>query len=192
MTVLFSCTSPAERMEQYKEQAINKAWELERELVYLGHSGTHEWSEAEKQELLETNKVNGYEGHYINDYVEDNILIATDPNNIVFAKIGELSIPDKALKLARLRSYLIVYEKNKHYFLIAMLAEVIILIVAFQKRNGIIFYPTIICGMLEAIRLALVSGGYGIAIIVGLVDGFMMGTVVGFFIFLVVFSIGTT
>jgi len=175
---------------QYKKQAISQAWEQERKLVKLGHSGTHEWSELEKLELLETGKVTGYEGRYINKYVEENIQLATDSNNIVFTKVGELYPPDAAVKLAALRSYLVQYEKNKYLLWAGTLATMIVLIAAFKSQRDIITYPAIIGAALGAIKLGIVSSGSLVAIIGGLFSGLIVGTMAGLFLFLIVLSVG--
>ncbi|OAD22384.1 conserved hypothetical protein, membrane [Candidatus Thiomargarita nelsonii] len=190
MVVLSSCTSQEERIMQYKNQAISQAWEQERKLVKLGHSGTRQWSEIEKLELLETSKVTGYEGRYINKYVEDNIQLATDSNNIFFAKVGESYPPNAALKSAALRSYLIQYEKNKYLLWAGTLATIIVLIAAFQNQRDIITYPAIIGAALGAIKLGIVSSGSIMAIIGGLVSGLIVGTMAGLFLFLIVLSVG--
>jgi uncharacterized integral membrane protein len=190
MLLMVACTSQEERMMQYKEQTVNQAWEQERKLVKLGHSGTREWSDIERLELLETGKVSGYEGQYINKYVEDNIQLATDSNNIFFAKVGELYPPEEALKSAALRSYLIQYEKNKYLLWAGTLATIIVLIAALQNQRDIITYPAIIGAALGAIKLGIVSGGSIIAIIGGLVSGLIVGTMAGLFLFLIVLSVG--
>jgi uncharacterized integral membrane protein len=190
MLLMVACTSQEERMMQYKEQTVNQAWEQERKLVKLGHSGTREWSDIERLELLETGKVSGYEGQYINKYVEDNIQLATDSNNIFFAKVGESYPPEEALKSAALRSYLIQYEKNKYLLWAGTLATIIVLIAALQNQRDIITYPAIIGAALGAIKLGIVSGGSIIAIIGGLVSGLIVGTMAGLFLFLIVLSVG--
>jgi len=192
MVALSSCTSPEERMMQYKKQAISQAWKQEKKLVKLGHSGTHEWNEIEKLELLETGKVTGYEGRYINKYVEDNIQLATDSNNIVFAKVGESSPSEAALKSAALRSYLIEYEKNKYLLWAGTLATIIVLIAAFQNQHDIITYPAIVGAALGGIKLGIVSSGSIMAIIGGLISGLIVGTMAGLFLFLIVLSVGVS
>lgn len=190
MLLMVACTSQDERMMQYQEQAVNEAWEQEIKLVKLGHSGTRKWSEVEKLEILQTGKVSGYEGRYINKYVEDNFQLATDSNNIVFAKVGELYLHEDALKSAALRSYLIEYEKKKYLLWTATLATIVVLIAAFKSQRGIITYPAIVGAALGAIKLGIVSGGSIMAIIGGLVSGLIVGTMAGLFLFLIVLSVG--
>ena len=177
-------------MMQYQEQAVIDAWQQERKLVKLGHGGTRKWNAVEKLEILKTGKVSGYEGRYINKYVEENVPLATDSNNIVFAKVGELYIEDDALKSAALRSYIIEYEKKKYLLWTATLATIVVLIAAFKSQRGIITYPAIVGAALGAIKLGIVSGGSILAIIGGLLSGLIVGTMAGLFLFLIVLSVG--
>jgi RHS repeat-associated protein len=66
-----------------RRRAVAQAWRQEQELVRRTGRGTREWSAAEKDELLRTGKVKGYEGHHINN-VEDHPNLAGDPDNIEF------------------------------------------------------------------------------------------------------------
>lgn len=187
--LLASCTSQEEMMKQYKEQAISTAWKQEQQLVHLGHAGTYQWTEAEKAELLETATVMGYEGRYLNQDVETHSQLASNPNNIYFAKRGEKR-PSLETSLAPLRSYLLRYEKNKYGFWGALISVITVLIIAFQRKRGIVIYPAIIGAILMAIRMGVISGGSYIAILGGLASGLIAGTVAGIFIFLVVLSAG--
>jgi len=187
--LLASCTSQEEMMKQYKEQAISTAWKQEQQLVYLGHAGTYQWTEDEKAELLETATVMGYEGRYLNQDVETHSQLASNPNNIYFAKRGGKR-PSLESSLAPLRSYLIRYEKNKYGFWGALISVITVLIIAFQRKRGIVIYPAIIGAILMAIRMGVISGGSYIAILGGLASGLIAGTVAGIFIFLVVLSAG--
>ena len=71
------------RVNYARQLAVKEAWAQERELVRTTGQGTHPWTEAEKQELLSTGKVKGYEGHHINS-VSSNGVLAGDPDNIKF------------------------------------------------------------------------------------------------------------
>ncbi len=190
MVAFVACTSQKQRMKQYKGQAITKAWEQERKLVKLGHQGTRQWTEFDIIELIETGKVSGYEGRYIDRNVEDNVQLATDGNNIFFAKEEESSVPEEILKSSAMRSYLITYEKNKYLLWTGTLATIIVLIVALKNQRGVITYPAIIGASLGAIKLGIVSGGSIMAIIGGLVSGLIVGTMAGLFLFLIVLSVG--
>jgi len=187
---LSSCTSHEEQMRQYKEQAIKKAWEQERELVSFADIGTREWTVAEKKELLETGRISGYEGRYINKKIEDNPRLATNADNVVFAKVDETYLPKELLQNASLRSYTIAYEENKYSLWGGFILTILILTVAFQKKRGIIVYPAIAGAVLGAVRMGIISGGSIKAIIAGLASGLIIGTLAGIFIFLIVISGG--
>ncbi|RKZ86049.1 MAG: hypothetical protein DRR19_15490 [Candidatus Parabeggiatoa sp. nov. 1] len=188
--MLSACTSKEEQIRQYKAEAVQAAWEQERELVTLGHNGTREWNEAEKSELLDTGKVTGYEGRYIKTDVEDNLQLATGPNNIVFVKAGESSLPKEVLHLASLRSYLIPYEKNKYFFWGAFIIAIIVLIIAIKKKFLMITNPAIGGGIIGAVWFGVTSGGSFMAILVGLAGGLMTGVMAGVFMFLIFLSVG--
>jgi len=190
LILISSCTSQEELFKQYKEQAVQQAWELEQKLVSLGHGGTRDWSEAEKQELIKTGTVSGYSGEYINKNIEKNQHLATQSNNIVFAKVGETDIPEYALKLAPLRTYLVKYQRNKFYFWSSFVIVLVILIMSFKKGQGTITYPATAGALLGAIKVSLVSPS-SLGIIGGLISGLMIGTVVGIFLYLVVLSAAT-
>ncbi|MCK5664937.1 MAG: hypothetical protein KAI17_15705, partial [Thiotrichaceae bacterium] len=135
LTAIFAaCTSEEERIRQHKEKAVKVAWEQESKLVKLGHAGTHKWTNEERSILLTKGKVAGYEGWYINTYVEDNLSLATDANNIFFAKEGSASVPE--LKTAALRSYLIKYEQNKYLLWGGTLSTIFVLVMAFKSNRG--------------------------------------------------------
>ncbi|EDN68485.1 membrane protein [Beggiatoa sp. PS] len=177
-------------MRQYKEQAIKKAWEQERELVSFADIGTRDWTLAEKKELLETGRIRGYEGRYINKKIEDNPRLATNADNVVFAKVDETYLPKELLQSASLRSYTIAYEENKYSLWGGFILTILILTVAFQKKRGIIIYPAIAGAVLGAVRMGIISGGSIKAIIAGLASGLIIGTLAGIFIFLIVISGG--
>jgi hypothetical protein len=190
VVALPSCTSHDEKMRQYKDQAIKKAWEQERELVSLADLGTRDWTLAERKELLKTGRIQGYEGRYINKKVDDNPRLATNADNVAFAKLDELYLPKEILQNGSLRSYLIAYEENKYSLWGGFILTIMILVVAFQKKRGIIVYPAIAGAVLGAVRMGIISGGSIKAIIGGFASGLIIGTLAGIFIFLVVISGG--
>ncbi len=190
MLILFSCTSQEELFKEYKQEAIQKAWILEQKLVELGHSGTRDWTEAEKKELIKTGKVSGYIGEYINKNIDDNQRLARESNNIVFKKVGEEKIPEYALKLAPLRTYLVEYQQNKFYFWSSFFIVIVILVMSFKNGQGTITYPATAGALLGAIKVSLVSAS-SLGIIGGFISGLMIGTVVGIFLYLVVLSAAT-
>jgi hypothetical protein len=64
-------------------QAVQEAWAIERDLVATTGQGTRRWTPAEKQELVQTGRVEGYIGHHINS-VKAFPELEPDPNNIAF------------------------------------------------------------------------------------------------------------
>ena len=76
-------TSTSQGSIKYQRQkAVKEAWKDEKELVKVG-KGTRNWTQAEKEELLLTGKVKGYEGHHINS-VKDFPSLAGNPDNVSF------------------------------------------------------------------------------------------------------------
>jgi len=189
MVFLASCTSQEELMKQYKTEAINKAWQQEQELVRIRHGGTREWTQEEIEQLDKYGFVSGYNGRYIDANVANNQSLATNPNNIVFAKVGE-PLSKRAKQIASLRSYLLVYEKKKYFLWATMTIVIIVLMVSFKKKNIVITTPAIVTGVLGAIWLGIVSGGSIIAMFGGLAGGLIIGTVTGALTLIVLLSIG--
>jgi hypothetical protein len=177
-------------MKQYQNQAVDKAWAQEQELVSLGHSGTIQWTEAQKAELLKTGKVSGYEGRYVNNDFKEDSPLATDSNNIVFAKVGDLSPNEEALKLAPLRSYIILYEKKKYFLWVGFLVSIFGLIVAIKHKRGLVMYPALVGAFFGTVRLGIISGWSIMATFWGLATGLIVGMMAGLFLFLVFISLG--
>ena len=73
------------------QKAVRQAWAQERKLVKATGKGSRDWTDSEKEQLRQTGKVKGYEGHHMKskkaypDYVDD-------PNNIEFLKGSEKDI----------------------------------------------------------------------------------------------------
>ncbi|MEK5487401.1 RHS repeat-associated core domain-containing protein [Lysinibacillus sp. FSL M8-0355] len=67
-------------------QGIERAWELEKDLVGKTGHGTHPWNEAEIEELKSRGKVSGYTGHHITNHKNGALGNAWkgDPRNIRF------------------------------------------------------------------------------------------------------------
>ena len=70
-----------------RQQAVRKAWAQERELVMTGKS-TRSWTVSQRQELLKTGRVKGFQGHHMTSVKASiqsgNIGLISDPNNIMF------------------------------------------------------------------------------------------------------------
>ncbi|XP_069696130.1 teneurin-m isoform X2 [Periplaneta americana] len=67
------------------KRAVERAWELEKQLVAAGFRGRGDWTEEEKEELLLHGDVDGYEGvdiHSIHRYPQ----LADDPGNVAFRR----------------------------------------------------------------------------------------------------------
>lgn len=67
------------------KRAVERAWELEKQLVAAGFQGRGEWSEEEKEELISHGDVDGWIGvdiHSIHKYPE----LADDPGNVAFQR----------------------------------------------------------------------------------------------------------
>lgn len=89
---LRSAPSSVVSLNSARQSAVANAWRQERILVGRTGRGTRVWSPAEKQELLATGRVKGYEGHHIND-ASTHPSLAGRPDNIAFVngRRGHLS-----------------------------------------------------------------------------------------------------
>jgi RHS repeat-associated protein len=68
-----------------RSRGVAQAWREEAALVRRTGQGTRQWTVAERQELLQTGKVSGYDGHHINNVANNDLIMAADPNNVEFA-----------------------------------------------------------------------------------------------------------
>ncbi|XP_018579833.1 teneurin-m isoform X3 [Anoplophora glabripennis] len=67
------------------KRAVERAWEIEKQLVAAGFQGRGDWTEEEKEELISHGDVDGYEGvdiHSIHKYPQ----LADDPGNVAFQR----------------------------------------------------------------------------------------------------------
>ncbi|XP_030767229.1 teneurin-m isoform X3 [Sitophilus oryzae] len=67
------------------KRAIERAWEIEKQLIAAGFQGRGDWSEEEMEELVSHGDVDGYEGidiHSIHKYPQ----LADDPGNVAFQR----------------------------------------------------------------------------------------------------------
>ncbi|XP_076290025.1 teneurin transmembrane protein Ten-m isoform X6 [Lasioglossum baleicum] len=67
------------------KRAVERAWEIEKQLVMAGFQGRGDWSKEEKDELFNRGTVNGYEGvdiHSVHRYPQ----LADDPGNVAFTR----------------------------------------------------------------------------------------------------------
>ncbi|KYN39336.1 Teneurin-3 [Trachymyrmex septentrionalis] len=67
------------------KRAVERAWEIEKQLVMAGFQGRGDWSKEEKDELMSRGTVDGYEGvdiHSVHRYPQ----LADDPGNVAFTR----------------------------------------------------------------------------------------------------------
>ncbi|EFN78238.1 Teneurin-3 [Harpegnathos saltator] len=67
------------------KRAVERAWEIEKQLVMSGFQGRGDWSKEEKDELISRGTVDGYEGvdiHSVHRYPQ----LADDPGNVAFTR----------------------------------------------------------------------------------------------------------
>nr|CAD7459023.1 unnamed protein product [Timema tahoe] len=82
------------------KRAVERAWELEKQLVMAGFSGRGDWSEEEREELLLHGDVDGFEGvdiHSIHHYPQ----LADDPGNVAFRRDAKRKRRKSGLKKIR-------------------------------------------------------------------------------------------
>lgn len=68
-----------------RNKGVELAWKYEHAELQMGGKGTTDWSSSQKQEIFDSGKVRGAEGHHINN-VADNPSQQANPDNIKFAK----------------------------------------------------------------------------------------------------------
>lgn len=76
-------------LEMARQKAVTQAWARERQRLRDGEEGSRIWTEGEKQQLLGSGKVQGYDGYYVvsvDQYPE----LADSVNNIHFMKQTEM------------------------------------------------------------------------------------------------------
>ena len=71
-------------IKKARRQGVKKAWEKEVQAVKDGNS-KYNWTKKELKELLENNKIQGYDGCHIVD-VQANPSLASNPDNIILLK----------------------------------------------------------------------------------------------------------
>lgn len=76
-------------LELARQRAVSQAWARERQRLRDGEEGSRTWTEGEKQQLLGSGKVQGYDGYYVvsvDQYPE----LADSVNNIHFMRQSEM------------------------------------------------------------------------------------------------------
>ncbi|PAM91406.1 hypothetical protein B4N84_28520, partial [Flavobacterium sp. IR1] len=72
----------------YRNEGVGLAWKYERMEIEMGGTGSGDWSEAQRQEILVSGKARGAEGHHINS-VKAHPDQQANPDNIEFVKSRE-------------------------------------------------------------------------------------------------------
>lgn len=67
-----------------RNKGVELAWKYEQAEISMGGKGTSDWTNSQRQEILDSGRVRGAEGHHINS-VGDNPSQQANPDNIRFA-----------------------------------------------------------------------------------------------------------
>ncbi|XP_077334858.1 teneurin-1 isoform X5 [Lithobates pipiens] len=76
-------------LELARQRAVAQAWTKEQKRLQEGEEGIRMWTEAEKQQLLSTGKVQGYDGYFIHS-VDQYLELSDSANNIHFMRQSEV------------------------------------------------------------------------------------------------------
>ncbi|KAM9312735.1 teneurin-2 isoform 3-T3 [Gastrophryne carolinensis] len=76
-------------LDQARQRALNAAWAKEQQKARDGKDGSRLWTDGEKQQLLSTGKVQGYEGYFVLP-VEQYSELADSSSNIQFLRQNEM------------------------------------------------------------------------------------------------------
>uniref|UniRef100_G1KD89 Teneurin-2 n=1 Tax=Anolis carolinensis TaxID=28377 RepID=G1KD89_ANOCA len=76
-------------LDQARQRALGLAWAKEQQKARDGKEGSRLWTEGEKQQLLSTGRVQGYEGYYVLP-VEQYPELADSSSNIQFLRQNEM------------------------------------------------------------------------------------------------------
>ncbi|XP_040179861.1 teneurin-1 isoform X2 [Rana temporaria] len=76
-------------LELARQRAVAQAWTKEQKRLQEGEEGIRIWTEAEKQQLLSTGKVQGYDGYFIHS-VDQYLELSDSANNIHFMRQSEV------------------------------------------------------------------------------------------------------
>lgn len=76
-------------LELARERAVAQAWTKEQKRLQEGEEGIRAWTEGEKQQLLSTGKVQGYDGYFVLS-VEQYLELSDSANNIHFMRQSEI------------------------------------------------------------------------------------------------------
>ncbi|XP_068014499.1 teneurin-2 isoform X11 [Melanerpes formicivorus] len=76
-------------LDQARQRALGSAWAKEQQKARDGREGSRVWTDGEKQQLLNTGRVQGYEGYYVLP-VEQYPELADSSSNIQFLRQNEM------------------------------------------------------------------------------------------------------
>lgn len=76
-------------LEMARQRAVALAWTKEQRRLQEGEEGIRAWTEAEKQQLLSTGRVQGYDGYFVLS-VEQYLELSDSANNIHFMRQSEI------------------------------------------------------------------------------------------------------
>uniref|UniRef100_A0A8C8RH77 Teneurin-2 n=1 Tax=Pelusios castaneus TaxID=367368 RepID=A0A8C8RH77_9SAUR len=76
-------------LDQARQRALGSAWAKEQQKAREGKEGSRLWTDGEKQQLLSTGRVQGYEGYYVLP-VEQYPELADSSSNIQFLRQNEM------------------------------------------------------------------------------------------------------
>uniref|UniRef100_A0A8D0C2V1 Teneurin-1 n=1 Tax=Salvator merianae TaxID=96440 RepID=A0A8D0C2V1_SALMN len=76
-------------LEVARQRAVAQAWTREQKRLQDGEEGIRAWTEGEKQQLLSTGKVQGYDGYFVLS-VEQYLELSDSANNIHFMRQSEI------------------------------------------------------------------------------------------------------
>ncbi|XP_055232866.1 teneurin-1 isoform X2 [Gorilla gorilla gorilla] len=76
-------------LEIARQRAVAQAWTKEQRRLQEGEEGVRAWTEGEKQQLLSTGRVQGYDGYFVLS-VEQYLELSDSANNIHFMRQSEI------------------------------------------------------------------------------------------------------
>ncbi|XP_066570780.1 teneurin-1 [Amia ocellicauda] len=76
-------------LEMARQRAVEKAWTREQKRLQEGEEGIRAWTEGERQQLLSTGRVQGYDGYFVLS-VEQYLELSDSANNIHFMRQSEI------------------------------------------------------------------------------------------------------
>ncbi|KAJ8405717.1 hypothetical protein AAFF_G00311540 [Aldrovandia affinis] len=90
--VRYGSTAEEERahvLETARQRAVELAWKREQKRIQEGEEGIRAWTEGERQQLLATGRVPGYDGYFVLS-VEQYLELSDSANNIHFMRQSEI------------------------------------------------------------------------------------------------------